>query len=99
MKDEVKATLVDSFAPAQSPLPSRLCRLPRASRHPVFSPARPLANAFGVAKVRLVRSGDARESFWLGLPHSHLGVSATKNSCFRLMNASHPEARPIKDSY
>jgi hypothetical protein len=28
MKDEVKAKLVDSFAPAQSPLPSRHYRLP-----------------------------------------------------------------------
>jgi hypothetical protein len=29
MKDEVKGKLVDSFAPAQSPLPSQQHRLPR----------------------------------------------------------------------
>ena len=46
MKDEVKANLVDSFAPAQSPLPLRLCRLLCGSQLAVFSPACLLAKAF-----------------------------------------------------
>jgi hypothetical protein len=47
MKDEMNATLVDSFALGQSPLPRGFTVYPAASQHAVFSPA--------VADLLLVR--------------------------------------------
>ncbi len=58
MKDEVKANLVDSFAPAQSPLPLRLCRLLRGLR---CSRQHACSRSFRADDLILVRPAERRD--------------------------------------
>ena len=61
MKDEVKAKLVDSFAPAQSPLPLQLCRLLRGFPACGVLASVPARESFRVADLILVRPAEHRD--------------------------------------